>query len=353
MERKKSPSSKHSAKRSSHSTIEHATKTRKVLHPDEKNLAVEELFSLPKAVLKPPEGSKYKSKYPPSRRMTLQDMSKPKKRPEALSKSYTALRKQREEFRKKLVTLILRKDDESSSSSEIPSCEEREILRYYYYIHHGIDTVHVAPLEQAWLEHVHSLIPNKLKLWTKLLDKLIDEMKEEFMLSVKKAIVDFVLQDPSQSDNRIKEYDSEFRRELKEMSMTWKLTFDSARLKMRRNLYTINPCLAQVLDLWHRSFTNMRLVDIQEVIKSGAALDLMDFQQLAQKHIEAARDCLKTQWYPMLQTTFLQLVLDGTALELMERSQHELVLDGILLELVDKAQLEIVLDETPLELVLD
>ncbi|CAG2064431.1 unnamed protein product [Timema podura] len=273
----------------------------------------------------------------------------------ALSKSYTALRKQREEFRKKLVTLILRKDDESSSSSEIPSCEEREILRYYYYIHHGIDTVHVAPLEQAWLEHIHSLIPNKLKLWTKLVTKLTDEIKEEFMLSVKKAIVDFVLQDPSQSDNRIKEYDSEFRRELKEMSTTWKLTFDNARLKMRRNLYTINPCLAQVLDLWHRSFKswactqpfgcNMRLVDIQEVIKSGAALDLMDFQQLAQKHIEAARDCLKTQWYPMLQTTFLQLVLDGTLLEL--------VLDGTPIEVVDRVRLKLVLERALLELVLD
>ncbi|CAG2060257.1 unnamed protein product [Timema podura] len=84
MERKKPPSSKHSAKRSSQNTVEHATKTRKVLHPDEKNLAVEELFSLPKAVLKPPEGSKYKSKYPPTRRTTLQDMSKPMKRPELI-----------------------------------------------------------------------------------------------------------------------------------------------------------------------------------------------------------------------------------------------------------------------------
>ena len=36
--------------------------------------------------------------------------------------------------------------------------------RYYYYIHNGIDTQHVAPMEDSWLEHVLSQISNKLKV---------------------------------------------------------------------------------------------------------------------------------------------------------------------------------------------
>lgn len=73
---------------------------------------------------------------------------------------YTQLRKEREEFRKRLVDLIIKKDDNRDA---IPNAAEKEILRYYYYIHHGIDTVHVAPMEESWLNHIISKIPIKLK----------------------------------------------------------------------------------------------------------------------------------------------------------------------------------------------
>lgn len=67
--------------------------------------------------------------------------------------SYTALRKQREEFRKELVGLILR-DHESVDPDDIPSAQEKEALRYYYYIKYGVDTVYVAPLDDHILERV-------------------------------------------------------------------------------------------------------------------------------------------------------------------------------------------------------
>ncbi|TKC51361.1 hypothetical protein EI555_000034, partial [Monodon monoceros] len=51
---------------------------------------------------------------------------------------------------------ILRSQDKSSSKEK--SKTPVRILpqlptRYYYYIHHGIDTDHVAPMEDSWLEH--------------------------------------------------------------------------------------------------------------------------------------------------------------------------------------------------------
>ena len=36
--------------------------------------------------------------------------------------------------------------------------------RYYFYIHNGIDTEHVAPMEDSWLENVLRLISGDLKV---------------------------------------------------------------------------------------------------------------------------------------------------------------------------------------------
>lgn len=43
-------------------------------------------------------------------------------------------------------------------------CFDLFLQRYYYYIYHGIDTEHVAPMEDSWLENVLNLVPYELKV---------------------------------------------------------------------------------------------------------------------------------------------------------------------------------------------
>lgn len=69
-------------------------------------------------------------------------------------KSYTALRKQREEFRQRLVKLITSVREDEMDIDDIPNAQEKEMLRYYYYVKHGVDTVHVAPLDEKVLNRV-------------------------------------------------------------------------------------------------------------------------------------------------------------------------------------------------------
>lgn len=69
--------------------------------------------------------------------------------------SYTALRKQREEFRDRLVKMIIHKEEEEDLPLDnIPNAKEREMLRYYYYIRQGIDTIHVSPVDEKVLKKV-------------------------------------------------------------------------------------------------------------------------------------------------------------------------------------------------------
>lgn len=60
--------------------------------------------------------------------------------------------------------------------------------RYYYFTRHGIDINHVAAMEDSWLENVLRLVPNNLLRLSRTVQLLSDEMKDDYLLSVKKAI---------------------------------------------------------------------------------------------------------------------------------------------------------------------
>jgi dynein heavy chain, axonemal len=141
-------------------------------------------------------------------------------------------------------------------------------MRYYYYIKHGIDTVHVAPLDKRVLNRVLRLIPKKLTKWNDVLDSIVVEMKEDYITAVKKAVIDFVLGD-ALSKKINKQEESNHRAELKEMSMKWRHRFEENRVKIRRNLFAINPCLSQILEIWYTTFKNTSYVDMNKVKAKG------------------------------------------------------------------------------------
>jgi dynein heavy chain len=144
-------------------------------------------------------------------------------------------------------------------------------MRYYYYIKHGIDTVHVAPLDKKVLNRVLRLIPKKLTKWNDVLESIIVEMKEDYITAVKKSVIDFVLGDELTKKIN-KQEESNNRAELKEMSMKWRHRYEENRVKIRRNLFAINPCLSQILEIWYTTFKNTSYVDMEKIRAKGKFL---------------------------------------------------------------------------------
>ncbi|KAM7316207.1 hypothetical protein ACRRTK_024887 [Alexandromys fortis] len=224
--------------------------------------------------------------------------------------------KERENFRSTLVNVIMQQQDgrldsiipeESLISKSTTSSIEKDILRYYYYIHHGIDTDHVAPMEDSWLEHVLDLVPQHLKVLTNSITVLSDEMREDYLLSVKKSIVDFVLKDPREKDDDTKTTEvPPHRAEMEVLPKPWRRSFLLACGYIRDHLNAMNPTMLAVLDLWHSTFKKLRLVDIEEFHNRQDALELSAFQNIVIRHMESAKETLLKTWFPEVQNIYYQ-----------------------------------------------
>lgn len=187
------------------------------------------------------------------------------------------VRKEREEFRKKLISLIISSDEEiARDDGSFPNAKEKEIMRYYYYIKHGIDTVHVAPIDKKVLTRVMKLIPRRLTKWKDVLQNITTEMKEEYITAVKKAVIDFVLGDALKKNLKNDEI-SPNSLEVKKLQRKYKHRYDQNRKLIKKNLFAINHCLSQILEIWSTTFKDTCFVDIANIVAKKQAYDLSEF----------------------------------------------------------------------------
>ncbi|NXN97801.1 DYH7 protein, partial [Rhinopomastus cyanomelas] len=224
-------------------------------------------------------------------------------------RSIRDMKKKREQFRRLLVEILL--EDNSAeeqldeSQSQRAAAVEKDILKYYNYIRHGMDTAHVAPLQESWLDCILSLVPQHLKVRDESIRKLIDEINEDYVQSVKMSIVDFALKDPRERYTIKKEpITLPHRAELEILPKPWNQSVVSAYKYLKQNLHAIHPSMLAVQNLWENSFKNLRLLNTEIFHNKEEAEDLSFFQNEVMKEIEKSREILLTKWLPEVQQIF-------------------------------------------------
>lgn len=78
---------------------------------------------------------------------------------------------------------------------------DRSINRYYHYIYNGADTIHVTHIQNDFLTKIKNLLPKSLRLrYPDKMETLIEEIKNDFKINMKKTVVEFALIDPRETN---------------------------------------------------------------------------------------------------------------------------------------------------------
>ncbi|XP_033990468.1 LOW QUALITY PROTEIN: dynein heavy chain 7, axonemal [Trematomus bernacchii] len=177
---------------------------------------------------------------------------------------------------------------------------------YDNYIQKGIDLEDVSPLEDSWLESIQGMIPCHLQSLSTPFHLLVDEIREEYLLSVKEAIVKYIFGDSGDSDeDQVKDLPPH-RLELEVLEKPWNKAFVLARKKMGNKLHCINPTMLNVLYIWHAFYKHFRLIDVEEFHSREESMELSVFQQIVNRQIDNAREVLLKSWVPEVHNIYYQ-----------------------------------------------
>lgn len=187
--------------------------------------------------------------------------------------------------------------------------QDREaIQRYYYYITNGIDTQHVADMEDKWLHNVKKLLPDRLKASHQpILSTLSNEMREDYHMSIKKAIVDFVLKDHREkfNPNEEEEQEKEDFVSIRKSTSSWQQAFIDSSAFIAENLMIINPTVSAILATWD-DYKNTRLFEMDTILGKGAPYEIRALKSLMLQRFDKTMEKLLTSWYPEVLSIFYQ-----------------------------------------------
>ncbi|KAJ3193186.1 Dynein heavy chain 7, axonemal [Irineochytrium annulatum] len=225
------------------------------------------------------------------------------------------IKRDKESFRTTLVNIMMQHPNSLPAlelavpEESVDRLQDKDTLqRYYYYISNGIDTHHVAEMENEWLENVLNLLSEPLKTnHQHTLSTLSSEMRDDYHMSVKKAIVDFVLKDPrDKKDINSQEKDGEENFvKIRSSTPTWNMAYCQSLERIKSSLFIVNPTILGILETWH-AFMGLRLFDIEQILTKGGSFELKGFKTMMTQKFEKAQDKLMTSWYPAMLNVFYQ-----------------------------------------------
>ena len=188
------------------------------------------------------------------------------------------------------------------------------VVRYYHHVERGVSEEEaIAPPKQEWFENVMALVPRSVAGAMSRDDfdrealASLEEMREDYVRAVKRAIVDYALADPSERVRLdLDALDGLFptaptaddaRRPRGELPRSWTENVDAAREDVAWTLQTLSPNALELEALWADEFAHRVLVDVtSEAFVGMLPATLAAFEEHQSKTLERTRSALWHSW---------------------------------------------------------
>lgn len=224
---------------------------------------------------------------------------------------YTELRKQREDFRKSLLSILANEttvDGERGDGNalDLLGSQEALLLKYRYYIEFGADASNIGPMSLKLVDRIQNLIPKKFDERTELKAKLMEEVKSEYGLAIRTAIVNFAIGDSEQllfpAKNEYFTNRNMFQKNDDRKSYIER--YRQNRSLLKRDLFSINPCIAHMLRIWQRTYSEKHFVSSELIEAHDGAYNLLELISFVNVEIIETKMKLSKSWYDNLRDTF-------------------------------------------------
>ncbi|XP_035261919.1 dynein heavy chain 3, axonemal [Anguilla anguilla] len=204
--------------------------------------------------------------------------------------------------------IMIKQEEEATRKEGEPT--ERDLERYMYYINNGVQSDMVAAHSMQQMANIQKHVPDWLQSDSQEVQNLHSHLKEEVLeiynCSLRKSIVDYILKDPSERQRlSISNVPRPFPRRVIRGPVPWASSYKEAQSWQTQHLFTINPMMLHLQDLWLKHFSSLRFVKLEELFSASFPLLPTEFEDLLQKQCQATREDLLNKWLPECASLFI------------------------------------------------
>ncbi|XP_077979573.1 dynein axonemal heavy chain 3-like isoform X2 [Glandiceps talaboti] len=202
-------------------------------------------------------------------------------------------------------------DEERVENESVGLPSERDMERYHYYITKGVNATMLAPQPLDMMPHIKDRLSQKIKEDPDLdyMQKdLVEEVNEDFDFSLRKSIVDYILKDPDEKKRlHIDWIPRSFPKRTIRAPVPWHHSYGESQHFNEGHLFTTNPIMLELQNLWHDKFSQLRFVCLEDLMSAELPLLPNEFEELVKRHCREAHNVLRTSWIPSCAQLFVSL----------------------------------------------
>ena len=127
-------------------------------------------------------------------------------------------------------------------------------------------------------------------------EKLKTEIRSDYDIAIRKAIVDYILLDPSERQRvRIHRIPKVHRTRTIRGPIVWHETINETKTALQVMLHVTNPMMAALQRLWDETYAEQRLVSFRDLSEAPLPMVPLDFEKFIEQRVEEMRQILISQ----------------------------------------------------------